>query len=681
MKFKSSIQKKILIFIPLVIVSIVILSIFSYSFAKSELETQITDKMHHLSNEVVNEIDGQLISHQRIGESMSAMAGATGTEFTHTDYQLIFEQLLALNDDTFGMGVWFEPFSYDEEIEYIGPYAYKDGEAIIFTDEYETASYDYPSHDWYRAGADSGDVSWTAPYFDEALGTTLITTSIPFYNNMRTFSGVVSSGIDIGNLQSMVAAIDTGTSGQAFLLGKNQEFIVDTNGETNLALTLANDEELSSLHDVINQDASGVHQLTLADGDAHVYYQHIPRTDWTLALIIPDKEAYAALSQLLIQVAVVATSIIVLFAVISVVLARKLSNPIKLLNREVSKVAEGDLSVYLEPRTTDEIGELTKNFNVMVNNISGLVTSVRSSIHTVSDSTEQLSAVAEETTAASEEISRAMNEAAKGTSDAANYAEKTNEQTLGLSNRVTTLVEQTGQLRVYSGEVQQLNKHGVDQMDVLKEKSRESNEVVMKIESVIQQLSGEMSEIGTIVKTIRGISEQTNLLALNASIEAARAGEHGRGFAVVAEEVRKLAEETSSATENISETIKMVQIESDNAVGEIIATRSISDAQNKAAEDSSQLFERISIENDRMINAIETIGSDINNIAIYKDGVVESIGHIAAILEQTAAATEEVDASAEEQLVAIKTITTSAENLQDSGEELEKIINTFKLKD
>jgi len=677
---KNSIKKKILVFVPLAIVAIIILSFFSYTFSKTELESQISAKMTLLSSEVINDIEAQLISHQRIGESMSSIVGASGTKLEQQDYQALFERLLPLNEDTFGMGVWFEPFGFDEEVEYFGPYGYKDGENVVFTDEYETSEYDYPSHDWYTVSAESGEVEWTEPYFDESLDTTLITTSIPFFDETDSFAGVISSDIDIGNVQEMVGTVETGTSsGWAFLVGAEGQFLAHQDESSILTTSLQEDNELNSLHEVIEQEPeAGSHNLDLSNGSSHIYYEQIPRTDWTLGIVIPDREAYSSMNDLLTQIIVVSTIIIALFIVIGIVIARKLTKPIELLNVEVRKVAEGDLSGHIEVKTDDEIGQLSESFNNMVDNIRELVDSVKSSIGTVGSSTEQLSAVAEETAASSEEISKAINEVAEGATDAASHADTTNQQTASLSDQLSRLVEQTNQLTGHSQEVQILNHRGIEQMKGLQMKSDESREVVHSLEDVIQGLSTKMLEIGVIIETINKISGQTNLLALNASIEAARAGEHGKGFAVVADEVRKLAEETSAATESIRSTIQGIQHESDNAVEKIGASKKIAEDQNLVVDESTKAFEMISDKNTNMVQAIEEMVKDIENIDSFKNNVVESIQHIAAILEESAASSEEVGASAEEQLRALKTITVSAEELQQSSENLEKIIQRFR---
>lgn len=675
---KSSIQKKILLFVPMVIAAVVVLSIFSYAFAKSELEAEIDEKMGYLSNEVINDIEAQLISHQRLGESLGALAGSSGEDVSEEEFADLMERLLPLNQNTLGMGVWFEPFAYDAEVEYFGPYSYRDGEAIEYTDEYATEEYDYPTQDWYLAGAEAGEVVWTAPYFDEALDTTLITTSIPFYSEEEELAGVVSSDIDIGSIQQVVMNIDAGNEGWAFLTGASGEFLAHPDESLVLDSTIAEIGELEQLQTAFAEETEGVEAAALAAGDAQVYYEYLPRTDWTLGIVIPDREAYAALNSLLTQIITLSLVVLFLFITAAVWMARKLTRPLKVLNQEVRKVAGGDLSGHIKAESQDEIGELTLSFNDMVGNLRELVTSVRSSVHTVAESSEQLSAVSEETTASSEEISRAINEVAVGATEAAGHTDATNQQTLALSEKLNMLSDQTNAVLQVSVEVQQLNSSGIEQMQGLALKSDDAKAVSQEVEEVILGLAEKIAEISTIIDTISSISGQTNLLALNASIEAARAGEHGKGFAVVADEVRKLAEETSKATGVIHSTIQGVQLESNEAVKKIAASTEIAESQNQQEKETTAAFEVISDKNDTMAKAVSQMKTDIDEIDAYKQKVVEAIQSIAAIVEQSAASSEEVSASSEEQLKALQTITVSAENLQTSGEQLERLIQKFQ---
>lgn len=676
MKAKTSIQKKILIFVPIAIISLGLLAFLSYQSAKQALEEEITDKMAYLSNDIRHFIDGELMSHQRIGETMAENVNQLGQTLSREQYYQLAENYIQLNHDTYGLGVWFEPNQYDETLEYFGPYVYKDGDAFVYTDEYETPSYDYPSQSWYELAKQSQAIVWSDPYYDEALDMTLITTSIPFQINGQ-FGGVVTSDIDISNLQTVVNDITIGESGRAFLLNEEGHFVVHP---TAFQAThyIGEDEAYKEIAGVLGEESEAGFSISAAGESSRVYLTMIPRTNWTLGFVMPEAEMYRSLNTLLVRIIAIAVGITVIFVVLALWLARTLTRPIKRLSEEVEKVAAGDFSVALKVQSKDEIGELTANFNTMVQSVSQLIYGVKQSVHDVHDASTQLSAVAEETSASSEEISRAMSQVSAGTTDAAHFAETTNEATLQLSDKIQNLLKQAEQLKLFAQSVEVIQTEGVEQMGTLGSQAKTSLKVVNEVSRSMTDLANKIDQIASVVTVIDDISNQTNLLALNASIEAARAGEHGKGFAVVADEVRKLAEETSKATTQITTTIDEVSHGSVEAVKAMAQSKDMTERQAEVIRETAARFKALATENKKVMASVETMTSDVLDINAYKDNVVDAISQIASILEETAAATEEVDASSAEQLQALKMVTESAETLQRNGESLDKEIGQFK---
>lgn len=676
MNAKISIQKKILIFVPIVFVSLALLAYLSYQSAKQALEEEINDKMVYLSNDIEHFIDGQLMGHQRLGETMAQNIKQFGQALSRDQYYQLMTDFIQLNEDTYGMGVWFEPNQYDEALEYFGPYAYKDGESVIFTDEYETRDYHYPTQDWYQSTKETNTVMWSEPYYDQTLDMTMITTSIPFEMNNQ-FSGVVTSDIDISNLQSVVNNVSIGESGRAFLLNDQGQFIVHPT-ETQVAHFIGDDEQYNEVADILGEVSDSGFSVNSAGEPSKVYLTTVPRTNWTLGFVMPESEMYQSLETLLIRIIAIATGIIIVFIIVALVIARTLTRPIKQLSTEVEKVSKGDFSVELNVQSRDEIGQLTESFNTMIHSVSQLIFGVKQSVSEVHDASTQLSAVAEETSASSEEISRAMSQVSAGTTEAAHFAETTNEETLQLSDKIQNLLSQAEELKSFAESVEQIQSEGVTQMNELSSQAKTSLQVVNGVSVSIAELASKIEQIASVVTVIDDISNQTNLLALNASIEAARAGEHGKGFAVVADEVRKLAEETSKATTEIAKTIDEVNKGSHEAVVAMTESKEMTERQASVINETSERFTSLAKENQKVMTAVETITTDVLDINAYKDTVVHAISQIASILEETAAATEEVDASSAEQLQALRMVTESAESLQQNGEVLDKEIKKFK---
>nr|WP_070121356.1 methyl-accepting chemotaxis protein [Bacillus marinisedimentorum] len=367
-------------------------------------------------------------------------------------------------------------------------------------------------------------------------------------------------------------------------------------------------------------------------------------------------------------------------AVIIIFFSRSLAEPIKIVSNHVKQVADGDFTVEeLNVKNKDEIGTLASDFNGMVASMRTLIQAVEDSIQQVSASSQNLSAVSEETSAASEEMGNAIQEIAGGAAQQAEDADTTNQKMANLSTQIAKVQEQNEEMVIQSKAAGSASQNGIKQIDILQSKTKEANELTETVANVMDSLSDKVKEIEKVMSAINEISDQTNLLALNASIEAARAGEHGKGFAVVAEEVRKLAEQSSHATEEVRTTLSGIISESDKATAAIKQNQALSTQQTAVTADTEKVFKEIAVSIDSIVSSIEGVSHEITQMSLYKDEVLESVGSIASVAQQSAAATEEVTASTEEQLRAIATIASSAEELNVSGEQLREQIARIKL--
>lgn len=668
---KTSIRTKILSFIPIMIIVIVIISGLSYVFAKNEIEKEIESRLARQAGETARNMEVLLTEHQRIGESLAEVVGQKGNDFSREDYQGLQERLIELNEETFGIGVWFEPFTYEEDTEYFGPYSFRDGDSITFTDEYETSEYNYPMQEWYTAGVEAQEASWSAPYYDEVLDTVLVTTGTPFYSEDETLLGVISSDMNTEAILNLARDLKVGKDGWAFLLDENGSLLAHRDAET-----IEDDPTLQEMSASLEE--KGTESLSYPDGDVVVSYTTLSQNGWKLGLVLPESEVYAGVNGLLRNVILIALVLIILTTFAMFILASKITKPIRALNNEVKFVAEGDLSRQLSVTSKDETGELTTSFNQMVTSLQNLIVSVRESVHTSSDAVSQLSAISEETMATSEQISRAIQDVAEGTTSAAAAAEESSNKTTELSKQLSALSVISKSLHQQSEKVDETNQKGSEKTSVLQVKARQTDEMIGHVETVVRDLSEQMTEVASVVGTIAAISEKTNLLALNASIEAAQAGEHGRGFAVVAEEVRKLAEQTAGATRDIRDSMEDIQSKALTVSGEMANARKLSIEQFEITEETVASFSEIAKGNTAMSQLVTDMTQHIDDIEKNKERVVSAIAEIAVVMEESAAASEEVSASATEQLSALEQVTVSAEDLQVSSDKLIQQIEQFK---
>ncbi len=197
--------------------------------------------------------------------------------------------------------------------------------------------------------------------------------------------------------------------------------------------------------------------------------------------------------------------------------------------------------------------------------------------------------------------------------------------------------------------------------------------------AVVYELSEKSSFITSIIETIQSISEQTSLLALNASIEAARAGEHGRGFAVVADEVRKLAGQSNEATEEIRERMAEIANLIDKADKSMKASQKINETTSENLVGTINILDSVGASSSAVTTQVEGLSTDMHSVENSKDLVVDSIGNVSVVAQQSAAATQEVSASVEEMAASIEEIVSSMHQLNGLIESLSDSTSAFRL--
>jgi methyl-accepting chemotaxis protein len=210
-------------------------------------------------------------------------------------------------------------------------------------------------------------------------------------------------------------------------------------------------------------------------------------------------------------------------------------------------------------------------------------------------------------------------------------------------------------------------------------KINEVLEAILVLADSVEKLGKRSSEIGQIVDVITTIADQTNLLSLNAAIEAARAGESGRGFSVVAEEVRKLAEGSGKAAEQIGELIKEVQAETANAIKYMeIGTNEVrlgAEVVSRSGDALRQITEAVT----RTAQLAQHIADTTAEQAKRTTDVDRAMHDIAAVVEENAASAQETAAAAEQQTACMEEISSSAQDLADMAHRLEESTLQFRL--
>ncbi|UOF89791.1 methyl-accepting chemotaxis protein [Fodinisporobacter ferrooxydans] len=369
------------------------------------------------------------------------------------------------------------------------------------------------------------------------------------------------------------------------------------------------------------------------------------------------------------------------FIFISVFIQRIVKRPLAKLTNLAESLALGQLDIAIEsdqPRN-DEIGQLTQAFRRMVHNVAALIQQISNASQQVAATSQRLAANSDESMLASEKIAVNVQEIAKRAQGQLTHTYHTSQMIETISESIHTMAQNSDIVTGAATTSANVAKNGKSIIADAIHQIESANETVHASVNLIQSLGERTQQIGSIIDIITNIANQTNLLALNAAIEAARAGEQGRGFSVVANEVRKLAEQSNAATQQIADMIQEIQTETDQVIMRISDSAAQAsqglNATYKAREAFDELLKMV-VEVDHQIqNSVMTI----KHMSANTESMMSAIQSVVQAAEQISVKTQEATSSAEQTHTSMEEISVSSEMLANMSNSLQTTVESFKM--
>ncbi|HJV32291.1 MAG TPA: HAMP domain-containing methyl-accepting chemotaxis protein, partial [Bacillales bacterium] len=370
----------------------------------------------------------------------------------------------------------------------------------------------------------------------------------------------------------------------------------------------------------------------------------------------------------------------IIAATITIFFVRSAVAPLRRISSHAENVANGNLKVEaFNMKSKDEIGQLSNDFNSMVESLKHVIEKVLYQSENIASAAVQLAVGTDQATHSTLQISEAIQEIALGAEQQVESATEANQIVSRIGQEMEQIVGMMNKVNDSSKDAAMTAEHGNSVIQSAMIEMSNINKFSDAISQSVGSLEAKSQEIGKIVTLIRNVTEQTNLLALNAAIESARAGEHGKGFAVVAQEVRKLAEQSSQAAQQIGVILNEVQKEISSSV-------EISYQSNNSVKAGISTVEKAGVSFQQIFDSFSGITSEMNDVSIAIKQINEEIQMVTASFQNIEAIShiardraKNIANEAQQQTASMEEIASSTNLFAKMGEDLKNAVDQFNL--
>lgn len=427
------------------------------------------------------------------------------------------------------------------------------------------------------------------------------------------------------------------------------------------------------------EEAEGCEQIRWQGRSYTFAYSKIGDTGAVLLTLVPTSTFLSSAKTIQLITYLMLFAALAVALVMCVFLSRSMSRGVSDITRTLDKASSGDFTATIMVKRRDELGKIAGSISNMTDSIRDLIVQMKEVMETVKGATGQVSENTERLISSSDEISEAISEIEHGVTMQAGDAQVCVTQINELSDQIGIVYRYTDEITKISEDANATIGDGLLVMNELHDKSKATEDITHAIWQDIESLSEQTRSIGDFANVINEIAEQTNLLSLNASIEAARAGEAGRGFAVVAEEIRKLADQSLKAANEIGGIVDRIQqqtgrtVEAVNKAGEIVAS------QNESLDSTLDAFHIVNDRVKSMADNLTRIMEGMSDVEKVKKEAVSSIMNISAVAEQTSAGSVQVDINAKHQKEVVGELKETVGLLERKAQEMDEKVSLLKV--
>ncbi len=516
--------------------------------------------------------------------------------------------------------------------------------------------FDARSRSWYKGAIEANGTYITSPYItaDEQLTNKLtISMSHPLVKGNKQ-EGVIAMDFSIESVISTIRA--TQETHQEILLTlfntSNMQILYNKSTTFEDEVFMSDLFEPLGYNEVQQKDFLDLFNRVAREGGADIYNSHrvvavhkVSGTPWIVTASFSKKKLLNDNISEIVSSYIFASLLFVVILIIGLLLSRKfIFSPIKELSAKFFEIShgEGDLTVRVDSKRKDELGEMAEHFNSFINKIRVMMNSIKETSAAIDSKQVQLSSFTQETASSSVEISsnvdsinkqiEELNSQVLSVSSAMDQIDatvkslnsSTDVQTSAVNEATSSVEEMVAQLESVARIVSDKKEDAEQLTTVIKESGRQISDGTAANEEVVQ-LAGKVSDMSNVISSI---ASQTNLLSMNAAIEAAHAGDAGKGFAVVADEIRKLAEIAQSNSSDIQDTIS-------NILNKVNIAYKIS-------RDSENTFVKLADDINSTILALEEINTSTQELSLGGEQIIKANAELSNVSSQVKQSTEEM---------------------------------------